>query len=77
MQFKKVGRGLLREAKQREGEWAVLAKAKGDKNKKLHAKLRHTGMSQVETASLAIVQGTCKYDCNNKSEQPAVNNILC
>ena len=30
MQFKKVGRGLLREAKRREGEWAVLAKAKGD-----------------------------------------------
>ena len=31
MQFKKVGRGLLWKAKQR--EWAVLAKAKGDKNK--------------------------------------------
>ena len=30
MQFKKVGRGLLRESKRREGEWAVLAKAKGD-----------------------------------------------
>ena len=33
MQFKKVRRGLLREAKWREGEWAVLAKAKGDKKK--------------------------------------------
>ena len=30
MQFKKVGRELLREAKRREGEWAVLAKAKGN-----------------------------------------------
>ena len=33
MQFKKVGRGLLREAKRREREWGVLAKAKGDKKK--------------------------------------------
>ena len=32
MQFKKVGRGLLREAKRREGEWALLSKAKGDEN---------------------------------------------
>ena len=31
MQFKKVGHGLLQEAKRREGEWAVLAKAKGIK----------------------------------------------
>ena len=30
VQFKKVGGGLLREAKQSEGEWAVLVKAKGD-----------------------------------------------
>ena len=40
MQFKKIGRGLLREAKQREGEWAVLAKAKGDKERVLEEKLR-------------------------------------
>ena len=33
MQFEKVGRGLLREAKRREGKWAVLVKAKGDKKK--------------------------------------------
>ena len=33
MQFKKVGRGLLREAKPREGEWVVLSKAKGGKKK--------------------------------------------
>ena len=33
MQFKKVGRGLLQEVKRREGEWAVLVKAKGDKKK--------------------------------------------
>ena len=33
MQFKKVGGGLLREAKLREGEWVVLTKAKGDKKK--------------------------------------------
>ena len=30
MQFEKIGCGLLREAKQREGEWAVLVEAKGD-----------------------------------------------
>ena len=36
MQFKKVGSGLLREAKRRrEGEWAVLAKAKGDNHETL------------------------------------------
>ena len=29
MLFEKVGRGLLREAKRRRGEWAVLTKAKG------------------------------------------------
>ena len=33
MQFEKVGPGLLREAKRREGECAVLSKAKGDKKK--------------------------------------------
>ena len=33
VQFEKVGRELLREAKRREGEWAVLVKAKGDKKK--------------------------------------------
>ena len=29
MQFEKVGCGLLREAKWKEGEWAVLVEAKG------------------------------------------------
>ena len=30
--FVKVGRGLLREGKHREGEWAVWGKARGDSN---------------------------------------------
>ena len=38
VQFEKVGHGLLREAKQREGEWAVLFEVKGDEKKKLHPK---------------------------------------
>ena len=33
VQFKKIGRGLLREAKRREGEWAVLVEAKGDEKR--------------------------------------------
>ena len=33
VQFEKVGRGLLREAKQREGEWAVLVEAKKDEKR--------------------------------------------
>ena len=33
MQFEKVGHGLLREAKRREGEWAVLVEAKGDEKR--------------------------------------------
>ena len=33
MQFEKVGRGLLREAKRREGEWAVLVEVKGDEKR--------------------------------------------
>ena len=35
VQFEKVGRGLLWEAKRREGEWAVLVEAKGDKKKRI------------------------------------------
>ena len=31
VQFENLGRGLLREAKRREGECAVLVEAKGDK----------------------------------------------
>ena len=31
VQFENFGSGLLREAKRREGEWAVLVEAKGDK----------------------------------------------
>ena len=30
VQFEKIGRGFMREAKRREEEWAVLVKAKGD-----------------------------------------------
>ena len=33
VQFEKIRRGLLREAKQGEGEWAVLVKAKGDEKR--------------------------------------------
>ena len=33
VQFEKVGRGLLREAKWREGEEAVLVEAKGDEKR--------------------------------------------
>ena len=33
MQFKKVGRGLLREAKRREGDWAVLVETKGNEKR--------------------------------------------
>ena len=32
-QFEKVGRGLLREAKRREGEWAVLLEGNGDEKR--------------------------------------------
>ena len=32
-QFEKVGRGILREAKRREGEWAVLVEANGDEKR--------------------------------------------
>ena len=37
VQFEKVGRGLLREAKRREGEWAVLVKARGDKKRLMYS----------------------------------------
>ena len=40
VQFEKVGRGLLREAKRREGEWAVLVEAKGDE-KRLFIEVKH------------------------------------
>ena len=33
VQFGKWGRGLLREGKQREGEWAVCAKGEGENRK--------------------------------------------
>ena len=33
VQFEKVGRGLLREAKRKEGEWAALVEAKGDEKR--------------------------------------------
>ena len=33
VQFEKVGRGLLQEAKRKEGEWAVLVEAKGDEKR--------------------------------------------
>ena len=33
VQFEKVGRGLLLEGKRREGEWAVLTKARGDEKR--------------------------------------------
>ena len=33
VQFENLGRGLLREAKRREGEWAVLVEAKGDEKR--------------------------------------------
>ena len=41
--FKKVGRGLLREARRREGEWAVLVEAKGKEKRTytLGIKQRH------------------------------------
>ena len=35
MQFEKVGHGLLREAKRKEGDWAVLVEAKGDEKKSI------------------------------------------
>ena len=35
VQFEKVGRGLVREAKRREGEWALLVEAKGDEKRKM------------------------------------------
>ena len=33
VQFEKVGHGLLREGERREGEWAVLAEERGDKER--------------------------------------------
>ena len=33
VQFEKVGRGLLREGKQREGKWAVWVEARGDEER--------------------------------------------
>ena len=33
VQFEKIGRGLLRGGKRREGEWAVLAEKRGDEKR--------------------------------------------
>ena len=50
VQFEKVGRGLLREAKRREGEWAVLVEAKGDKKE-----ICRTKSTQSATLSLFFI----------------------
>ena len=49
VQFEKVGCGLLREAKWKEGEWAVLVEAKGMK------KEYRSWKTEVNTAALTII----------------------
>ena len=43
VQFEKIGRGLLREAKRREGVRAVLIEAKGDEKREPYLRTRSNG----------------------------------
>ena len=51
--FEKIGRGLLREGKRGEGEWAVWAKQRGMNRKYQSCKIK------VNIAALLVIKNKC------------------